>query len=63
MTAEQLTPEAAVTAEFGSQICTIYVLGIAKVKGPVTFRLDMDGGVGLEPTLICSPGPINAAPR
>ena len=48
------------TPEFGGQICTSYILGIAKVKGAVKSLLDIDGVVGtdlkpvlksLEPTL------------
>ena len=34
------------TPEFGGQICTSYILGIAKVKGAVKSLLDIDGVVG-----------------
>ena len=37
------------TPEFGGQICTSYILGIAKVKGAVKSLLDIDGVVGTEP--------------
>ena len=41
------------TPEFGGQICTSYILGIAKVKGTVKSLLDIDGVVGsdLKPVL------------
>jgi purine-binding chemotaxis protein CheW len=34
------------TPEFGGQICTDYILGMAKVKGQVKALLDIDGVVG-----------------
>ena len=34
--------------EFGGQICTSYILGIAKVKGAVKTLLDIDGVVGAD---------------
>ena len=34
------------TPDFGGQICTDYILGIAKVKGAVKPLLDIDGVVG-----------------
>ena len=34
------------TPDFGGQICTNYILGIAKVKGAVKALLDIDGVVG-----------------
>jgi len=37
------------TPEFGGQICTNYILGIAKVKGAVKSLLDIDGVVGADP--------------
>ena len=36
------------TPEFGGQICTSYILGIAKVKGAVKTLLDIDGVVGAD---------------
>ena len=36
------------TPDFGGQICTDYILGIAKVKGAVKALLDIDGVVGAE---------------
>jgi purine-binding chemotaxis protein CheW len=37
-----------VTPEFGGQICTDYILGMAKVKGQVKALLDIDGVVGAD---------------
>jgi len=34
------------TPEFGGQICTGYILGMAKIKGQVKALLDIDGVVG-----------------
>src|ERR1035441_10461803 len=34
------------TPNFGDQICTDYIIGIAKVKGQVKALLDIDGIVG-----------------
>jgi hypothetical protein len=34
------------TPEFGGQICTSYILGLAKVKGVVKSLLDIDGLAG-----------------
>jgi len=36
------------TPDFGGQICTDYILGIAKVKGVVKALLDIDGVVGAD---------------
>jgi purine-binding chemotaxis protein CheW len=36
------------TPNFGGQICTDYILGIAKVKGAVKSLLDIDGVVGAD---------------
>ena len=36
------------TPDFGGQICTDYILGIAKVKGAVKTLLDIDGVVGAD---------------
>ena len=36
------------TPNFGGQICTDYILGIAKVKGAVKSILDIDGVVGAD---------------
>jgi len=36
------------TPSFGGQICTNYILGIAKVKGAVKTLLDIDGVVGAD---------------
>jgi len=36
------------TPDFGGQICTDYILGIAKVKGAVKALLDIDGVVGAD---------------
>ena len=36
------------TPDFGGQICTDYIIGIAKVKGEVKTLLDIDGVVGTE---------------
>jgi purine-binding chemotaxis protein CheW len=36
------------TPEFGGQICTSYILGIAKVKGAVKALLDIDAVVGAD---------------
>jgi purine-binding chemotaxis protein CheW len=36
------------TPEFGGQICTDYILGIAKVKGAVKALLDIDAVVGAD---------------
>lgn len=36
------------TPDFGGQICTDYILGIAKVKGVVKALLDIDGIVGAD---------------
>ena len=36
------------TPSFGGQICTDYIIGIAKVKGAVKALLDIDGIVGAE---------------
>src|ERR1035437_9160893 len=36
------------TPDFGGQICTDYILGMAKVKGAVKTLLDIDGVVGAE---------------
>jgi purine-binding chemotaxis protein CheW len=36
------------TPAFGGQICTDYILGMAKVKGQVKALLDIDGVVGAE---------------
>ena len=37
------------TPNFGGQICTDYIIGIAKVKGKVKALLDIDGIVGADP--------------
>lgn len=36
------------TPDFGGQICTDYIIGIAKVKGVVKALLDIDGVVGAD---------------
>ena len=36
------------TPDFGGQICTDYIIGIAKVKGQVKTLLDIDGIVGAD---------------
>jgi purine-binding chemotaxis protein CheW len=36
------------TPNFGGQICTDYIIGIAKVKGAVKTLLDIDGVVGAD---------------
>jgi len=36
------------TPSFGGQICTDYIIGIAKVKGQVKTLLDIDGIVGAD---------------
>jgi purine-binding chemotaxis protein CheW len=36
------------TPDFGGQICTSYILGIAKAKGAVKSLLDIDGVVGAD---------------
>jgi purine-binding chemotaxis protein CheW len=36
------------TPNFGGQICTDYIIGIAKVKGQVKTLLDIDGVVGAD---------------
>jgi len=36
------------TPDFGGQICTDYIIGIAKVKGQVKALLDIDGVVGAD---------------
>ena len=36
------------TPDFGGQICTDYILGMAKVKGAVKALLDIDGVVGAD---------------
>jgi purine-binding chemotaxis protein CheW len=36
------------TPDFGGQICTDYIIGIAKVKGAVKALLDIDGVVGAD---------------
>jgi len=36
------------TPSFGGQICTDYIIGIAKVKGQVKALLDIDGIVGAD---------------
>jgi len=36
------------TPDFGGQICTDYIIGIAKVKGAVKALLDIDGIVGAD---------------
>ncbi len=36
------------TPNFGGQICTDYIIGLAKVKGQVKTLLDIDGIVGAE---------------
>ena len=36
------------TPDFGGQICTDYIIGIAKVKGAVKTLLDIDGIVGAD---------------
>jgi purine-binding chemotaxis protein CheW len=36
------------TPDFGGQICTDYIIGIAKVKGAVKSLLDIDGVVGAD---------------
>jgi purine-binding chemotaxis protein CheW len=36
------------TPDFGGQICTDYILGLAKVKGAVKTLLDIDGVVGAD---------------
>jgi purine-binding chemotaxis protein CheW len=36
------------TPSFGGQICTDYIIGIAKVKGAVKTLLDIDGIVGAD---------------
>jgi purine-binding chemotaxis protein CheW len=41
------------TPNFGGQICTDYIIGIAKVKGAVTTLLDIDGVVGAETLYPC----------
>jgi len=36
------------TPDFGGQICTDYITGIAKVKGRVKTLLDIDGVIGAD---------------
>ncbi len=42
------TDDIEATPEFGGQICTDYIIGIAKVKGAVKALLDIDGIVGAD---------------
>ena len=37
-----------VTPDFGGQICTDYIIGVAKVKGAIKALLDIDGVVGAD---------------
>jgi purine-binding chemotaxis protein CheW len=50
------------TPNFGGQICTDYIIGIAKVKGAVKTLLDIDGIVGSGNGTLKSPAPATASP-
>lgn len=49
------------TPNFGGQICTDYIIGIAKIKGAVKALLDIDGVVGAD--TLKSLGSLPAAPK
>ena len=53
------------TPNFGGQICTDYIIGIAKVKGHVKALLDIDGIVGsdtIKSIKTLTAAPLTAAP-
>lgn len=49
------------TPDFGSQLCTEYLLGMAKVKGAVKALLDIDCVIGGESALLAAGKPADAS--